>query len=138
MDYQRLQRVYAKYEMRTLDVKVGQLVEIHEEIGEGDTKRIWKFKWLILKTWKSKHPDGTFTIRGVSSGITIEKVYPLSCAKLQKIILLDEYKRRTSKLYYLRYKLGKDARMKSKITAERRWIDLTGNETTMSPTPKKK
>jgi large subunit ribosomal protein L19 len=52
--------------------------------------------------------------------MTIEKVYPLSYAKFAKVILLDEYKIRKSKLYYIREKVGKASRMKSIITSEKR------------------
>jgi large subunit ribosomal protein L19 len=54
----------------------------------------------------------------------VEKIYPLSFTKFKKVVLLDEFKARRSKLYYLRDKIGKDAKMKSKITSERRDSDL--------------
>lgn len=54
----------------------------------------------------------------------VEKIYPLSFNKFDKIILLDEYKVRRAKLYYIRDKVGKDARFKSKITAAKRDINL--------------
>lgn len=52
--------------------------------------------------------------------MTIEKIYPLSYTKFIKVILLDEYKVRKAKLYYLREKIGRDAKMKSIITSEKR------------------
>ncbi len=103
-----------------LDIKVGQQLEIHETIWEGTNKRTWKFKGLVLKVSKPSHHDGTFTIRGVSSGLSIEKIYPFSFKNFEKIILLDEYKIRRAKLYYMREKIGKDAKLKSLLTnAER-------------------
>jgi len=54
----------------------------------------------------------------------VEKIYPLSFTKFKKVILLDAFKTRKSKLYYLRDKIGKDAKMKSKITSEQRDSDL--------------
>ena len=86
-------------------------------------KRIWKFKWLVIKV-KPNHPDGTFTIRGEVARMTIEKIYPLSFPNFEKVILLDDYKIRRSKLYYIRDKVGKDARFKSEIDASMRWVDL--------------
>lgn len=62
------------------------------------------------------------------AGVEVEKIYPLSFSKFDKIILLDEYKVRRSKLYYIRDKVGKDARFKSKITAEKRDINLLDKE----------
>lgn len=56
--------------------------------------------------------------------MTIEKIYPLSFPNFEKVILLDDYKIRRSKLYYIRDKVGKDARFKSEIDASMRWVDL--------------
>ena len=86
--------------------------------------RIWKFKCLVLKVKKPSNPDGTFTVRGEVAGVSLEKIYPLSFPKFDKVILLDEYKTRQAKLYYLRDKVGKDARMKSKITSTQRNKDI--------------
>lgn len=120
MDFQRLQSVYETKGYNIADIKPGQYLEIHEKLGD----RIWRFKGLVVKVWKPSHPDGTFTIRGSSAGHTIEKIYPLSFPKFEKIALLDEYKIRRSKLYYIREKVGKDAKFKSKITPERKEKDL--------------
>ncbi len=95
-------------------------LEVHERVGEGSNKRIWKLKGLVIKVKKPNHPDGTFTIRGESAGMVIEKIYPLSFPNFEKVLLLDEYKTRRSKLYYIRDKVGKDAKMKSKIEASNR------------------
>lgn len=107
-----------------LPVKTGMQIELHERVWEGSTERIWKFKGLVIKVKKPWSVDGTFTIRGLAAGQTIEKVYPLSFPKFEKVLLLDEYKIRKSKLYYIREKVGKSARMKSKISAEKRESDL--------------
>lgn len=125
MNYERLKSVYAKQGAAILPIKKGMQLEVHERVGEGSTQRIWKFKGLVIKVKKPNHPDGTFTIRGTASGVTLEKIYPLSFPHFDKVVLLDEFKARKSKLYYMRDKIGKDARLKSKIAADRREIDLT-------------
>jgi large subunit ribosomal protein L19 len=124
MNYKRLQSVYDKNGAPLLPIKQGMFLEIHEKVGEGSTERIRRFKGLVIKTKKENHPDGTFTIRGTASGISLEKIYPLSFNKFEKVLLLDEYKVRKSKLYYMRDKIGKDARLKSKITPEKRDSNL--------------
>ncbi len=124
MDYKRLQDLYKKNESQILQVKPGMQLEIHEQVGDGDNKRIWKFKCLVLKVKKPNHPDGSFTVRGDVARMTIEKIYPLSFDKFEKVILLDNFKTRRSKLYYLRDKVGKGARMKSIISAEERNTNL--------------
>lgn len=124
MNHERLKYISDTNGYNILPVKTGMQVELHERVGEGSAERIWKFKGLIIKVKKPGSADGTFTIRGLAAGQTIEKVYPLSFPKFEKVILLDEYKVRKSKLYYIREKVGKAARMKSKITADRRDTNL--------------
>jgi len=124
MYYNRLKNIYDKNQNIILPVKPGMFLEIHEIVWEWDTKRIWKFKWLVIKVKNPNQPDGTFTIRGEAARMTIEKIYPLSFPNFSKVILLDDYKIRRSKLYYIREKIGKDARFKSIIESEKRWTDL--------------
>ena len=124
MNYQRLQSVYNKNGYPILPVRTGMLIEVHEKVWEGSTERIWKFRGLVIKTRKENHPDGTFTMRWTCSGVTVEKIYPFSFNKFEKVLLLDEYKVRKSKLYYMRDKIWKDARLKSIISAENRDSDL--------------
>ena len=127
MNYERLQSVYSKNGYPILPVKTGMLIEVHEKVWEGSTERIWKFRGLVIKTKKENHPDGTFTMRWTCSGVTVEKIYPFSFNKFEKVLLLDEYKVRKSKLYYMRDKVWKDARLKSIISAENRDLDLLKN-----------
>jgi large subunit ribosomal protein L19 len=105
-------------------VKVGQLIEVQENIGEGNNKRIWKFRGIVLRINKPHNHDGSFVLRGESSGVKIEKIYPMSYNKFQKVELLDEYKVRKSRLFYHRTKVGKAAKMKSIISKERRGSSL--------------
>lgn len=124
MNTQRLQTIAAQQQYTILPVKTGYQLEIHEKVGEWNNQRIWKFKGLVIKVKKPKHADGTFTIRGKVAGMTIEKIYPLSFPNFDKVLLLDAYKVRQAKIYYIREKIGKDARMKSISTAEQRGVDL--------------
>jgi len=56
--------------------------------------------------------------------MTVEKIYPLSFPNFDKVLLIDDYKIRRSKLYYIRTKVGKDARFKSIIEQGKKWTDL--------------
>jgi large subunit ribosomal protein L19 len=114
MNNERLQELYLQKGYKTLAVKPGQYLEIHEKLGD----RLWRFKGLVIKIQKPSHPDGTFTIRGVIAGHTIEKVYPLSFPKFAKIAVMDEYRIRRTKLYYIRDKVGKGAKFKSIMKPE--------------------
>jgi len=124
MYYNRLKNIYDKNQNIILPVRPGMFLEIHEIVWEWDTKRIWKFKGLVIKVRNPNQPDGTFTIRGEAARMTIEKIYPLSFPNFSKVILLDDYKIRRSKFYYIREKIWKDARFKSIIESEKRWTDL--------------
>lgn len=124
MNTARLQHIYDEKGYHILPVKPGMVLEVHEKVGDGNTERIWKFKGTVLKVKKPNQPDGTFLMRGEVARTTIEKIYPLSFDKFDKVLLLDEGKVRRSKLYYLREKVGKKAKLKSTMQPERRGIDI--------------
>jgi len=73
-----------------------------------------------LRINKPSHHDGSFVLRGESSGVKVEKIYPLSYMKFNRVELLDEYKVRKSRLFYYRDKIGKAAKLKSIIEKENR------------------
>jgi large subunit ribosomal protein L19 len=124
MNNQRLATLRAKKWYHILPVKTGQMLEVHEKVWQWSVERIWKFRWLVIKVKKPNHVDGTFVMRGKVAGHTIEKIYPLSFGKFEKVLLIDVYRTRRAKLYYIRDKVGKDAKMKSLATAEEKWVDL--------------
>ncbi len=113
MNFDRLKKINETKWYKNINVKPGQYIQVNEVIWEWNNRRIWKFKWIVLKVKKSKLADGTFTIRWKSAGVTIEKIYPLSFNWFEQVILLDQYKIRRAKLYYLRDKIGKQARLKT-------------------------
>jgi large subunit ribosomal protein L19 len=119
MNFERIKALQEKNNVSLLDVQPGMFLEIHEKL-EGDNNRVWRFKGLIIKVKKPQNADGSFTIRGNVAGVDVEKIYPLSFTKFEKVTLLDDYKIRKAKLYYIREKIGKDARMKSKISSDKR------------------
>lgn len=128
MNFERIKKLASLYNHELWDVKVWQEVEIHEKIKDGNNERIWRFKWLIIKTSKRNNHTWTFTVRGKVLGIDVEKVYPISSQTISKIVLLDEKRIRRAKLYYLRDKIGKDARLKSLFVWEKsynRWKEIT-------------
>lgn len=121
MNFKRLQNLYEKNSDKILPIKSWMFLEIHEKIWDKDESgRVWRFKWLVIKVKKPNNTDWSFTIRWTSAGLEIEKIYPISFNKFEKVILLDEYETRRAKLYYIRDKVGKWARFKSKITSEKR------------------
>lgn len=124
MNFWRVQALAQKRQYITFPIKVGQQLEIHEQMGEWDNKRIWKFKCLVIAVHNENHHDWSFTVIGETSWVKIEKTYPMSFPKFAKIILLDEFKVRKSKIYYIKDKVGKDARLKSLISKDARWTEV--------------
>lgn len=80
---------------------------------------------MVIAVHNPTHHDGSFTAIGETSGVKIEKTYPMSYKKFAKIILLDEFKVRKSKIYFIKDKVGKDARLKSLISKETRGSEIS-------------
>lgn len=122
MNAERIKQIAIKEWYKLWDVKPWQLLEIHEKIIEWNNERIWRFRWLVIKVKHSNLHSWTFTVRWKVLGITVEKVYPLNCPSIVSIKLLDQYRIRRAKLYFIRDKVWKAARLKSIL--DERWQDL--------------
>lgn len=90
------------------EVKTGDTVVVHTIIRDGDKKRIQKFQGIIIST-KGSGNDKTFTVRKISYGVGVEKVFPLYSTNIEKIEILKHASVRRSKLYYMRDRIGKAA-----------------------------
>ena len=88
------------------DVKPGMTIRVHQEIVEqgpkGEKKRIQVFEGLVLAHKHGKEIGNTITVRKVSNGVGVEKIFPLSSPNVVKIELIKQAQVRQSKLYYLR------------------------------------
>ena len=95
-------------------VRIGDTVRIHNRIKEGARERIQMFEGTVI----AKHGGGiseTFTVRRVSYGVGVEKTFPIHSPNVDKIVVFREAKVRRAKLYYLRSRVGKAAKVKEKI-----------------------
>ncbi len=119
-----MKKIHTSKKHYVLPIKSGMSLEVHEKVGDWDNTRLWKFKGLVIKVNRPQSPDGTFTMRGTVARMTIEKIYPLSFQHFDKVLLMDEYRTRRAKLYYMRDKVGKGAKMKSIISSDRKELDL--------------
>lgn len=119
MNFERLKKIWDLKWYKVVNVKPGQFIEIHEIVKERNNERIWKFKGLVIKVNRPNHPNWTFTVRWEVAGVTVEKVYPLSYPNFKKIILLDQYRIRRAKLYYIREKVGRKAMKLRSILPEK-------------------
>jgi len=97
--------------------KPGMIVKIHQKIKEMNTKgeekeRIQIFKGLVIRINAGHKTDKTFTVRKVVEGVGVEKIFPLHLPKIEKIEIKKKSKIRRAKLYYMRERSGKSARLK--------------------------
>ena len=95
-------------------IEVGDLVKVHVKIKEGEKFRIQIFEGTVIA---KKHGgiNETFTVRRVAHGCGIERVFPLHSPTVEKVELVRNGKVRRAKLYYLRDRVGKAAKVKSKV-----------------------
>ena len=93
---------------------VGDTVKVHVRITEGDKFRIQIFEGTVIAK-KHGGVSETFTVRRVAHGCGIERVFPLHSPTVEKVEIVREGKVRRAKLYYLRDRVGKAAKVKSKI-----------------------
>jgi large subunit ribosomal protein L19 len=96
------------------EFKAGDTVDVHYRVREGDKERIQEFEGIVISR-RGSGPNQTFTCRKVSAGnIGVERIFPLFSPFIAKIEVRREGAVRRSKLYYLRDRQGKAARVKQK------------------------
>ncbi len=96
------------------DFRVGDTVRVHGKIKEGNRERIQIFEGIVMKRQGGSN-RATFTVRKISSGIGVEKTWPLHSPNVARIELVRHGKVRRAKLNYLRERTGKRARVKEII-----------------------
>lgn len=84
------------------ELRPGQTVRVHQTITEGDKSRTQVFEGLIIATKHGRGMNATFTVRKVSDGIAVERIFPLHSPLLAKIEIVRTAKVRRAKLYHLR------------------------------------
>lgn len=91
--------------------KTGDTVSVHARIKEGEKGRIQIFKGVVIAIKRRGDLEGHFCVRKVSGGIGVERVFPFHAPHVEKVRLEQRGKSRRSKLYYLRQRSGKSARI---------------------------
>jgi large subunit ribosomal protein L19 len=92
------------------DFKIGDTVKVHFKIIEGKTERIQIFEGVCIAK-KRGGINKTFTVRKISYGVGVERIFPLNSPKIDKIEVVRRGRIRRSKLYYLRNRVGKAAKV---------------------------
>lgn len=95
-------------------IKVGNTVKVKVRIREGERERIQAFEGTIIAR-KGGGISETFTVRRVSYGVGVERVFPVHSPNVADVELIRAGKVRRSKLYYLRDRVGKSAKVKQKL-----------------------
>ena len=93
-------------------------VRVWQKIKEADKERLQAFEGLVIAAKHGRGKTGTFTVRKISSSIGVERIFPLHAPTIEKIEILSQAKVRRAKLYYLRGRIGKKAKMKHVELAE--------------------
>ncbi len=106
---------------------VGDTVRVYFEIVEGKTKRVQVFEGLVL-CFKNAGVRRTFTVRKISYGVGVERVFPVNSPRIVKVEVVRPGKVRRAKIYYVREKIGKDAKIKELIGAKARAHVAAANE----------
>lgn len=92
----------------------GDTVRVHVRVSEGDKQRIQVFEGVVLRR-RGHGPSATFTVRKISSGVGVERIFPVESPNVTKLEIKSRGHVRRSRLYYLRNLRGKKARLRSKV-----------------------
>jgi large subunit ribosomal protein L19 len=101
----------AARERKSVDVRPGDVVKVHVKIKEGDKERLQVFEGTVIRMKKGGF-RATLTVRKMSSGVGVERIFPASSPTVAKIEVVARHKVRRAKLHFLRNLKGKAARLK--------------------------
>jgi large subunit ribosomal protein L19 len=101
------------------EMKVGDTVKVHVKIVEGEKERIQPFEGIVIRK-KGGGIRSTFTVRKVSYGVGVERIFPVHSPRIEHIDVLSRAKVRRAKLFYLRGLKGKAARIRGEKKQESR------------------
>lgn len=103
-----------RLEAEVTPVKVGDTVRVHVKVKEGSRERIQVFEGTVIAK-KHGGVNETFTVRRISYGVGVEKVFPVHSPNVVQVETVRKGKVRRAKLYYLRGRVGKAAKVKTKL-----------------------
>ncbi len=81
--------------------KTGDIVNVHVKVKEGDKERVQEFQGIVMGL-RGSGPNATFTVRKISDGVGVERIFPLHSPRIAKIEKIKEGRARRSKIYYVR------------------------------------
>ena len=93
--------------------RAGDTISVHYKIREGNKERVQVYQGVVIQR-NSVGTSETFTVRKMSNGVGVERIFPINSPNIEKILVNTYGKVRRSKIYYLRALTGKAARIKSR------------------------
>jgi large subunit ribosomal protein L19 len=99
------------------DFRVGDTVRVHVRIVEGDKERVQAFEGVVIRRRRGGN-RGTFTVRKVSYGVGVERTFPTCSPRVEKVDILSRGRVRRGRLYYLRERTGKAARIRERVKGD--------------------
>lgn len=103
-------------ERKSLGIKAGDTVRVHQKIQDKGKTRIQIFEGLVLARKHGNEPGATFTVRKVASGVGVEKIFPLYSPMIDKLEIVKRSKVRRSKLYFIREKVAREIKRQMRRT----------------------
>jgi large subunit ribosomal protein L19 len=103
---------------KVTDLQTGDVVRVHKRIKEGEKERVQVFQGMVIAIKANQSSSPMITVRRESQGVGVEITFPLYLSTIEKVELLRHSKIRRSKLYYMRSRTGKAAKMKVKDLTE--------------------
>lgn len=111
--FELLEKDYAEQRAKHPDFKAGDTVAVHVKISEGGKERIQVYQGTVIQRRNAGNSE-TFTVRKISNGVGVERIFPLISPSIEKIELIRHGKVRRARLFYLRGRKGKAARIKER------------------------
>jgi large subunit ribosomal protein L19 len=109
-------------ERKRVDVKAGDTIKVTLKIEDKGKTRLQAFEGLVLARKHGTTPGATITVRKVSNGVGVERIFPLYSPSIEKIEIIKRSETRRSKLYFIREKAAKEIRKRMRMAA------FTGNQ----------
>ena len=94
------------------DFRPGDTVRVHAKVIEGERERIQMFEGVVLRM-RNRGPASSFTVRRISHGVGVERIFPIHSPLIDKVEVTKVGKVRRAKLYYLRDRIGRSARVRA-------------------------
>ena len=115
---------------KNLDIRAGDTVRVMQKIKEGGKFRLQAFEGLVLARKHGTEAGATFTVRKVTGGVGVERIFPLYSPMIERVELIKRARVRRAKLYFIREKVAREARRQRRRS---RMMNVRGGETAEAP-----